>query len=373
MTRALVIGVQPQSLTNFRGDLIRALRSAGVRVTAMAEPAPPREVAAIEALGCDFRPYPVRRNSLAPAADVQTLRALRRAVRETKPDLVLAYTIKPVIWGGLALRGVPDVRFLALITGLGFAFQGEGLSRRALTELVVRLYRAALWRADAVIFQNTGNRDEFLARRIVPAEKCHIVDGSGVDTGAFAVTPLSVAAGTRFLLIARLLGEKGIREYVEAAAIVRARHPATEFHLVGPADPSPDGIPLPEVEGWHAAGTIRYHGEAKDVRPFIAESHIYVLPSYHEGMPRTVLEAMAMGRPILTTDVPGCRETVVQAENGWLVPKADAKALAERMIWFIENRDQWERMGAASRRIAVERFDVRKINAEMLRIMGVTA
>jgi glycosyltransferase involved in cell wall biosynthesis len=170
-----------------------------------------------------------------------------------------------------------------------------------------------------------------------------------------------------------LLCEKGLREYAQAARLVKQRFPNAVFRLVGPPDTSPDGIPLAEVRVWQAQGWVEYLGETKDVRPFLSDCHIFVLPSYHEGMPRTVLEAMAVGRPILTTDVPGCRETVVPGENGYLVPRSDAKALAERITWFIENRVKWACMGQASRRMAVERFDVHKINAEMLRIMGLTA
>ena len=185
----------------------------------------------------------------------------------------------------------------------------------------------------------------------------------------FTVAPLP-EEGMVFLTIGRLLGGKGFREYAMASCLVRKRYPDAVFRIVGPTDPSPDGISLDEVQQWQNEGTIQYLGETRDVRPFIAACHVYVLPSYHEGMPRTVLEAMAMGRPILTTDVPGCRETVVSGENGYLVPKADAGALAERMMWFIENRNQLERMGRASRSMAEERFDVRKVNAKILRIMG---
>jgi glycosyltransferase involved in cell wall biosynthesis len=191
------------------------------------------------------------------------------------------------------------------------------------------------------------------------------VAGSGVDLSYFSEAEFPESAPT-FLCIARLLGEKGLREYAQAAQIVKQRYPKAEFRLLGPADPSPDRISLDEVNTW---GTIEYLGDTNDVRPYLAVCHILVLPSYHEGMPRTVLEAMATGRPILTTNAPGCKKTVVQGENGFLVPFRDAEALAERMIWFIEHRDQWQRMGQVSRRMAEERFDVHKINAQLLRIM----
>lgn len=369
MAKVTIIGALPQSLLNFRGDLLKALVAAGHDVTAMAGEDVPKVRTALAALGVGFRAFPVQRNGMNPRNDLQTLLALRKAFRELKPDVVLAYTIKPIVWGGLALCGNPGPRFYALVTGLGFAFQEGGLVRRLLTAVVTGLYRRSLARSSRVIFQNPDNRQLFIDRKIVAKEQCALVNGSGVDLAGFDVMPLP-AGGVVFLTIGRLLGEKGFREYAQAARLVKERYPDAIFRLVGPADPSPDGIPLAEIEQWQAAGWVDYPGATDDVRPYLADCHIYVLPSYHEGMPRTVLEAMAMGRPVLTTDVPGCRETVIPGENGWLVPKADAEALAERMIWFIEHRDQWQRMGQRSRQMAEERFDVHKVNRELMEIMG---
>ena len=373
----VIIGALPESLTNFRGDLIRAMVAAGHHVTAMAAPASAEQVSEIERTGAKFRAFDIERNGLNPLADLKTLRSLGLALRELAPDVVLAYTIKPVIWGGLALRlssaGKRRPRFFALITGLGFAFEGRGVFRRTLTGVASNLYAGALKRASGVIFQNTDNRDTFLKLGIVDAGQCHVVDGSGVDTARFIpmpLPPLTAIDGVVFLTIARLLGEKGLREYVEAARKVKAQQRSATFHIVGPTDPSPDGIPLQELEAWQHEGVVNWHGPSRDVSAFIARCHVYVLPSYHEGMPRTVLEAMSMGRPILTTDVSGCRETVVAGVNGYLVPKADAPALAERMLWFIDHRDAWQKMGDASRALSVERFDVKKINSDMLGITG---
>lgn len=369
MANIIIIGALPESLTNFRGELIRSLVKAKHQVTAMATPASHEQVAAIKALGAEFLSFPVQRNGLNPIKDLQTLFALRSAFRQLQPDVVLAYTIKPVIWSGLALLGKPTPRFYALITGLGFVFQDCGFLRKMLSILVARLYRQSLGRSDHVIFQNQDNLILFVDRHIIAKEKCTLVHGSGVNLSHFAVAPFPCASPV-FLAIGRLLGDKGFREYAQAARHVKARFPEAAFKLVGPTDPSPDGIALDEVYQWQADGCIEYLGSAKDVRPCIADCHVYVLPSYHEGMPRTVLEAMSMGRPILTTDVPGCRETVIPGENGWLVPKADAESLAKHMIWFIENRDQWQRMGRRSRQMAEERFDVHMINRELMRILG---
>lgn len=365
-----MIGALPESLLNFRGDLLKALVAAGCAVTAMAGATKPPVVRKLSAMGVRFRPYPVQRSGMNPVADLHTYYALRMALGELKPDILLCYTIKPVIWGGMAIKGKPAPRFYALVTGSGFALQEtNGLIRRMLIALVTRLYRASLSRASQVIFQNPDDRDLFVERQIVGKDRCSVVNGSGVDLARFAVAPLP-RQGVVFLSIGRLLGEKGFREYAQAARLVKERYPETIFRLVGPEDPSPDGIPLEEIRAWHANGWVQYLGETDDVRPFLSESHVFVLPSYHEGMPRTVLEAMAMGRPILTADVPGCRETVIPGENGFLVPKCDSAALAERMLWFIEHRDAWEKMGSRSRTLARERFDVHRVNRELLRIMG---
>lgn len=369
MSHFCIVGGVPRSLQNFQGGLIREIVSRGHRVTALSGPATADEVAAIAALGATLRQYPVVRTSMNPLHDLRTLRALRELFLELQPDVVMAYTIKPVIWGGLALRSLRGVRFFALITGLGYAFHGRGFARRGLTALVTTLYRSALARAETVVFHNQDNRDVFVSRRIIEAEKSRVGRGSGVDLEHFAFRPLP-ASGSVFLVIARLLGEKGLREYATAAKNVRARHPEATFQILGPADSSPDSIPLEEVQAWHDQGIIQYLGVTYDVRPRIEDCHIYVLPSYHEGMPRSVLEAMAMGRPILTTDVPGCRETVVPGENGFLVPMADVAALEDRLTWFLGNRDQWARMGLASRRMTEKHFDVHKINAEMITMMG---
>lgn len=370
LKRFLLVGAYPNSVATFRGDLIREATHTGNRVTVMTAAASTDVQAQIEATGASFEAYPIQRNGLDPRADPTTLRHLRRRFLELKPDVILAYTIKPVIWGGIAARRSPNSGFFALITGLGYAFQRGSFKRNLLNAIVVRLYRFALRRAEGVIFQNSDNRDLFVSNKIVEADKCHVVNGSGVNVSEFTVQPFPEGE-PRFLLIARLLGEKGIREYAAAAAAVKQQYPNAEFDLVGPEDPSPDGIPHSEVDGWHRSGIINYRGATHDVRPFLTECHIYVLPSYHEGMPRTVLEAMSMGRPILTTDVSGCKDTVVDGQNGWLVPHANADALAERMIWFIEHRDQWQRMGDASRKVAEEKFDVRTVNAQMLKIMGI--
>ena len=368
MAVVVVVG-EAWSLASFRGDLIRDLIAGGHRVVAVSAPAPSEHVDRIRALGADFRPVPILRNRLSPAGDLRTLRSLRALFSAVAPDVVLAYTAKAVIWSGFALRASPRTRFVALINGLGFTFQGEGVSRRALTMLTTGLYRGALRRAAAVVFQNRDNLETFVARSIVPREKCHVVDGSGVNLDDFAAAP-TADGPARFLMMSRPLREKGLREFAAAARIVRARCAEASFQVLGREDRSMDAVPPAEIAAWQSEGLVDFVPTVDDVRPYLRDSHVCVLPSYHEGLPRSLLEGLAVARPILTTDVPGCRETVVTGENGFLVPKADAAALAERMIWFIDHRDCWPAMGRASRRLAETRFDVRTVNAAMRRILG---
>jgi glycosyltransferase involved in cell wall biosynthesis len=366
--KVCLIGALPSSLVNFRGELIKLLIGNGHEVIALASEASISDITHIEELGARYVNYNVQRNGLNPLADIKTLQDFKRIFAIEKPDVILSYTIKPVVWGGIAARTLPNVQFYGLITGLGFAFQKGGIKRNLLSFIVTTLYRLGLSKSSKVIFQNKDNKKAFEDHQLVNSDRCCLVNGSGVDLSRFQKSELS--HNPSFLLIARLLGDKGIREYAQAATIVKNKYPNAIFNLVGPEDPSPDGISVKAVDSWHVSGAIVYHGGTDDVRPYIKESNIFVLPSYHEGMPRTVLEAMAMGRPILTTNVPGCKETVVNGENGWLVEKANVEQLAEKMIWFIENQGEWQRMGDISHQMAIEKFDVHKVNQELLKIMG---
>ena len=285
--------------------------------------------------------------------------------KKQSPDIILLYAIKPVIWGGLATKFF-KTNFFALITGLGFAFQGTSFKRKLLTKIVIFLYRAALKKSKAVIFQNKDNLNLFVDKGIVPKSKTFLVNGSGVNTEKFNLEPLPNES-INFLCLSRLLTEKGLREYSAAAKIVKKKYPNTVFNLVGAEDTSPDAISLEEVLNW--ADYINYKGATIDVRPHIKNSHVYVLPSYHEGLPRSILEAMSMGRPVITTNATGCKDTVENGINGFKVPIGSVDKLVEKMIWFIEHPNNIETMGIKSRKIVLEKFDVRKVNRKMLEIM----
>ncbi len=369
MAKVVIMGARAKEMIIFRGDLILDLVAAGHEVYSLAGEGDEMMKERIESLGAKFISYPIMRNQVNVVKDLETVSYLKKIIGQIAPDVVLAYNIKPVIWGSFAVDKSKSVKYYALIEGLGFAFYQGGFKRALLRLVAVLLYRLAMYKTDQAIFLNKDNLDVFIKEKIVPARKCSMVDGIGVDLEHFRQVPVTSSPFV-FLTIARLLGEKGLREYFEAACIVKKKYPEVQFNILGQFDTSHDGIPEAEVDMWRASGAMNYLGTAEDVRPYLEKASVYVLPSYHEGLPRSTQEAMSMGRPVLTTDVPGCRQTVENGENGFMVEVKNVDALVERMFWFIEHPDMLGHMGAKSREIAEARFDVKKINAKIIGMMG---
>lgn len=377
-----MIASYPDSLIRFRGSLIAAIQAKGINVHVVA-PDLPRESEQrnrLESMGIIVHEISMRRTGTNPFNDLKTLIQLYLSIRQIRPEYILGYTVKPVIYGTLAgfFARVPH-RF-ALITGLGYAFQGQdkGVARQLrsmLRGLLQQLYGLALNCSEKVFFQNPDDEGLFRQLEILKLKTPSvIVNGSGVDINHYTVvhsfehTP---KYDISFLMIARLLGDKGVREYVEAARRIKVQNPYIVFRLVGWIDENPDAIEQKELDNWISEGCIEFLGRLTDVRPAIMDCSVYVLPSYREGTPRTVLEAMAMGRPIITTDAPGCRETVVDSDNGFLVPVKSVEALEAAMLRFIDEPKLVVRMGQRSRAIAEEKYDVNKVNEVMLREMGI--
>jgi glycosyltransferase involved in cell wall biosynthesis len=365
----LLLASYAPSLIIFRGPLIADLVARGHRVLAAAPAIDAETGEALRRLGAEPHSIALSNASLSPFALLASYRALRRFLRAARPDVLIAYTIKPVILGALAGRAERVGRIVAMITGLGFAFTGGRQPKRLLSRVAASiLYRLALRRADIVLFQNKD--DEALFRGLALLERASpsaIINGSGIDLQAFAPSPVPVSLS--FLMIARLLGDKGVREFALAASRLKAVHPAVRIRLVGYLDPSPDSIGQAELDAIIGSG-VEFLGKLDDVRPAIAACSVYVLPSYREGTPRSVLEAMAMGRAVITTDAPGCRETVVDGENGFLVLPRDADALFEAMLRFVDAPQLAGAMGSVSRRMAEERYDVHKVNADIIAHAG---
>lgn len=373
----LVLASFARSFIGFRQRLLEALRNSGGELL-LAAPDISHETQVrqrLSVLACRYFQVPMVRTGTNPLRDFLTFLSLARLMRQQRPGHFLGYTAKPVIYGLLAARlaGVP--RRTALITGLGYLF-GEDSRRggRLVRACGNLLYRLALTQATAVIFQNIDDRDLFIARGLVDADKTGVVNGSGIPLDEFpprALPPWHTQC--HFLLIARLLRDKGIREYAQAARRLRHKYPHAVFHVVGWHDEHPMAIPADEIKGWVDEGLIVWHGGKEDVRPHLAACHVYVLPSYREGTPRTVLEAMATGRPVVTSDAPGCRQTVVQGRTGLLVPVRDEVALAEALEYFLLHPERIAEMGSQARSHVERHYDVDLVNHQMLRLMGVPA
>lgn len=366
----LIIAGFADSLIGFRKPLIVALLNKGLRVHVAAPDMLLNQavMSELSGLGVVSHDIPMQRTGTNPISDAKTMFALYHLMKNIKPDYMMGYTVKPVIYGSLAARlaGVPQ-RF-ALITGLGFAFMGEEDNQRSHVRTIVQnLYRTALHYCQTVFFQNPDDEALFRQLKIVSLDtNTCVVNGSGVDVAQFKVVPFVNQVAPHFLMIARLLGDKGVREYVQAAKLVKQKYPDVQFDLVGWVDDNPNAIQQHELDGWIASGTVNFLGRLSDVRSAITNCSVYVLPSYREGTPRTVLEAMAMGRAVITTDVPGCRETVMDCDNGFLVTVKDINALEQAMLRFIEQPELIVQMGQRSRIIAEEKYDVHKVNAKMI-------
>lgn len=367
--KVLMLGSYAPSLINFRGPLIAAMAERGHEVFAAAPDIDADTAAKLVALGATPVPVVLGRTSLNPLATWRSGRRLRETVKRIAPDVMIAYTIKPVVLGAVAARAARIPLFAAMITGLGYAFLGGLHPKRLAIRLVaMAMYRRALAASQLVIFQNEDDRGDFRRLRLLPAGKpTLLVNGSGVDLDRFRPEP--VPDGASFLMIARFLRDKGIREFGAAAARLKAEFPQVRIRLAGWLDDSPDSIGPAELESILANG-VEPLGMLDDVRPAIAGSSVYVLPSYREGTPRTVLEAMAMGRAVVTTDAPGCRGTVADGENGFLVPVEDSDALYRAMRRFVVEPDLARTMGEASLRLVREKYDVHKVNEAILEATG---
>lgn len=360
-----IISSFAQSISNFRGPLVRRLVAAGIEVYALAPDFSCRTRGQIRSLGAIPIDIPMNRTGTRIAEDIVNFARLTACLWRIRPDATFAYFVKPVVYGTVAawLTRVP--RRIVLVAGLGYLFIDSGHPRsffnRAVRRAALAMYRAAFSLSDTVFFQNKDDLEFFAERNVIDESKAVILGGSGVNLERFRFTP-SPAHPIRFLLIARLLREKGIVEFVDAALELKSRKPDLEFQLVGGADSNPGSFSSAQIRAWEETGAIKWAGEVDDVTDWIRQASVFVLPSYREGVPRSTQEAMAMGRAVVSTDVPGCRETVDVGVNGFLVPAKDPKALAEAMWKFVQEPALISKMGRASRQIAEQRFDVRKIN-----------
>ncbi|HJV90114.1 MAG TPA: glycosyltransferase family 4 protein [Holophagaceae bacterium] len=370
--RVAVLGGAARDLVNFRGHLISELAKAGHTVFGIAPGGTPEIEAALAALGATYVPIDTDRTGLNPFKDLATTARLWKLFRRLELDALLSYEIKSVVFGTLAARFAGVSKRYAMITGRGSTLQGqvEGVKERTVRGVVKLMYRVALKRTHGVLFQNTDDLTFFSREGMLPDLVARtIINGSGVDLDHFARAPRPEGPLT-FLFVGRLLKDKGVREYVEACRLLRSRNVEARFRMLGPLDTNPKAIRLEQIQAWAQEGVVEYLGEAKDVRPSLAQAHVLVLPSYGEGTPRSVLEGMSMGLAIVTTDAPGCRETVAEGVNGFMVPVGDSEALAEAMGRLAGDPTLIARFGDRSRKLAEEKYDVRLVSAAIKGFMG---
>ena len=367
---AIIENYAPAIATS-RKDLISALRQ-HAEVIVFTPYEDEKTTQRIIALGVEYQTFSLSLRGANPLSDLKTKRELILLLKKYTPDIVICYTIKPIIWGSIAAYTAGVKKIYAVINGLGYVFTGvHNLKSKLIQKIVIRLYKNALSHNDTIFFQNPDDQKLLNDMKIVPNnKKTIVVNGSGVDLEYYAFSKPSVTP-VRFLMIARLLKDKGIIEYVNAAKEIRREYPNTEFHLVGFIDSNPSAISRDLLEEWIDQKLIIFHGKCEDVRPIIRLASVYVLPSYREGTPRSVLEAMSMGRPIITTDAPGCRETVKDDHNGYLVPIKNVDMLVDAMKKFIHRPELVEAMGLKSREIAEMKYNVNTVNRTMLEGMGI--
>jgi len=312
---------------------------------------------------------PNNKNGINPIADLKYWLWLVRLFQQERPDVVFGYTSKPVIYGSIAAKIAKIPHITAMVTGVGYAFTAKTAKAKAIKQIMSVLYKIAFRCADIAIFQNGDDKAQSVSEGLVKEKKCRLVNGSGVNMELFA--PVPYPDRITFFMLSRVMYSKGIREYLEACEIVKEKYPEVRCMLLGACEGIQDSLSEEALLPYIERGIIEHFGETDTVSDYYRQCSVYVLPSYREGTPRTVLEAMAMGRAVITTDAPGCRETVVDGENGYLVPVRDGKALAEKMCCFIENPERIEIMGRKSLDYCRDKFDVNKVNGDMCKYLKI--
>ncbi|MCW3154644.1 glycosyltransferase family 4 protein [Achromobacter spanius] len=362
MSRRLMFVVNnPAFFMSHRVPVALAAQQAGydVHVATMDGPA----VADIQALGMTHHAIPMTRSGKHPLQELGTLLALLRLFRRMRPDVVHLVTIKPVLYGGIAARLARVPGMVAAISGLGFVFLSNSLKMRLVRAVVARLYRLALGHPNSrVIFQNANDRDLLKSLGAVRDEQVVMIRGAGVDLDAYRASPEPPSPPVVVTMVARLLRDKGVREFVEAATTLRARGVPVVMQLVGGLDAgNPASATQQEVDAWQRDGAVQALGERSDIAELYAASHVAVLPSYREGLPKSLIEAAACGRAVVTTDVPGCRDAIDPGQTGLLVPVRDAQALADAIARLAEDAALRQTLGAAGRALAEREFDIGRV------------
>lgn len=363
-----VLSSHTPSLFWFRMDMMKSFLDLGNEVVAIGNEPESEWAERFEENNIRYIQAEIVRNSMNPVNELKTYRSLKKIIKKEKPDKLFTYQAKTIIYGGIAAHRLGIYEIYPLIAGLGSVFLGNSIVLRMAKIVLKTEYKIALRKAKKVFFQNNDDADFYVKNRLVKEEKIVFIPGSGVNLERFHIQPLPEKMA--FLCISRLIRDKGVKEYLNAAVLVKKQYPNVRFLLVGPYDTNPSSLQPEELQQYIDSGVIEYFGEQEDVRPYLAQCSVYVLPSYREGTPKTVLEAMASGRAIITTNAPGCKETVDEGVNGLLVPIKDEKAIAQKMEDLIEHPELLKKMGMAGRDIAEAKFDVRKVNSIICHTMS---
>lgn len=367
--KILIAASSGESLTNFRGKMIEQMVQYGHQVICLSAEPVLEMKESINKLGAEYISLEMERVGTNPFKDLKVIKKFKKIIKQINPDMFFAYMSKPVAYGGYAARKckVKSVNFL--INGLENAYYRKDIKSFILRRVLNFFYRYAFKKADNVFFQNADDMKLFCDNKISSYKQSSVVDGSGVDMTHY--TREEMPEKFSLIMVARLLWSKGIREYVAAAKIVKQKYPEIEFNLIGGLDCNQEAMKKEELDTLIKENIIKYHGKQKDVRPYLSSSTVFCLPSYHEGLPRSVLEAMATGRPILTTNVPGCKDTVIDGYNGFIVEKGDSVGLANKIIELYENQDLVKTMSENSYKRCTEKYEVKIINRYLLEKMNI--
>ncbi|MDR6543219.1 glycosyltransferase involved in cell wall biosynthesis [Acinetobacter bereziniae] len=372
--KIVLIGTTGSSFYGFRADLILKLIRQGHLVFALTSEYSEQCLEKIKALGAIPITYELSRGGLNPFADIQSFLQLKKLLTDIQPDIVFSYFAKPVIYGSMAAKAVKVPSVIGMLEGLGYTFTDQPEGQTAKTKIIrsiqVLLYRMAFPCLNKMIFLNEDDQQDLMQKYNLTVPNIHILGGIGLNLVDYPYTNARISP-VKFLFIGRLLKEKGVFELIQAIRIVKSKYPQAHFTILGAIDHQNMGaLRQEELDRLIAEKLFEYPGYVTNVKDWITDTSVFVLPSYREGVPRSTQEAMAIGRPVITTDVPGCRETVVDGVNGFLVPKWNAEALADKMCYFIENPEQVNIMGLESYKIAQEKFDAEKVNSKLIEIMG---
>ncbi|MDT3766193.1 glycosyltransferase family 4 protein [Priestia filamentosa] len=366
--KVMVLSSYAPTLFLFREDMMTAMLENGHQVIAAA-PEPEyewenefkkRNIKYVSIKG-------IERTGSNPFSDIKGFLSILKVIKREKPDKIIAYQAKTIAYGCTAAKILNVKEIFALMGGLGSVIRSK--NGKSLAKNILKIeYKLAFKACNNVFFQNKDDCNEAINTGLIKKQKIVMINGSGVNLKKFTNKPLPKKP--IFLFIGRILKDKGILEYIEAAKIIKKRYPEARIQILGSFDTNPTAIKEDYIYKYVDNGLIEYLGSTNDVRPYLEKCQVFVLPSYHEGTSKSMLEAMATGRPIITTDAPGCREPIIDSVNGFLVPVGNAEKLAEKMRWMIENQDEMAQMGRESLKICKDKYDVRKVNDVILKTMN---